>query len=136
MAHGSELIDLAVRFSAELDECTATGGANIDRLMAMIHPDAVRLIDGKAASAQVGVAAIRDGYLSRARALTQEVELHGVDVWGELVVCRLTRRDSGMTTPGAEHHLRILLVRDGRIQRILVVTDPSEDKALRGISHA
>lgn len=130
MSHASELTSLAIRYSTELDECTATGGANIDRVMDMFAPDAVRLLDGKAPG-QVGAAAIREGYLRRASAIVQEVDLHGIDVWGDLVVCRLARRDSGMARSGVEHHLRVLLVKDGKIRRVLVVTDPAEDAWLR-----
>lgn len=130
MTHASELASIALRYSRELDECTQTGGANIDRVMELIAPDAVHLVDGRA-PACVGAAAIRDSYLHRASMITQEVELHSVDVWGDLVVCRAARRDSGMARVGVEHHLRVLLVKGDKVQRVLVVTDPEEDALLR-----
>lgn len=36
-----------------------------------------------------------------------------------------------MTGSGVEHHLRVLLIKDGLIMRITVITDPEEDSRLR-----
>lgn len=79
----------------------------------------------------VGKAAIRESFLQRSTRLQQVVELKGIELWGDLVVCRIERKDTTHTGSGLEHHLRILLVKEGKIQRLIVVVDPEEDDRLK-----
>ena len=129
-AASSELLQLAVGYNDALDRCTQTAGANIDQVMGFFADDAERIVVGR--PAEVGVAAIRASFLRRTERLQQVVELRGVELWGDLVICRVERRDTTHTQAGAEHHLRILLVKGGKIRRLIVVTDPEEDARLRG----
>src|SRR5262245_60341675 len=118
-AVSSELLRLAVAYNDALDRCTQTGGANIDELMGFFADDAERIVVGR--PAEVGRAAIRASFLRRTQRLQQVVEVKGVELWGDLVVCRLERRATTHTQAGAEHHVRILLVKGGKIKRLIVV---------------
>ena len=128
-AVSSDLIQLAVAYNDALDRCTRTGGENIDEVMGFFADDAFRVSVGHEPT--VGKAAIRDSFLRRSEQLDQVVELKGIELWGDLVVCRIERQDTRHTVAGSEHHLRILLVKDGLIKRLIVVVDPEEDVRLR-----
>jgi hypothetical protein len=107
-AASSDLIRLAVAYNDTLDRCTRTGGATIDEVMALFAEDAVWVVVGGGRRAEryaeevglvggetlVGKAAIRASFLRRAGRYQQVVELTGVDVWGDLVICRGERRDT------------------------------------------
>jgi hypothetical protein len=129
----SDLFRLAVAYNDALDRCTHTGGANIDEVMAFFAEDAVRVDIGldPAPRVSVGAPAIRAGFLRRGEQ-RQVVALAGVALWGDQIVCRLERRDASFTRPGVTHNLRVLLVKDGKIARLTVLTDPDEQARLRG----
>ena len=130
-AVSSDLIRLAVTYSEALDRCTRTQGSNIDELMDLFAEDAVRVSVGREPA--VGKAAIRDSFLRRSERLQQVVELRGIELWGDLVICRVERKDTTHTSSGLEHHLRILLVKEGKIKQVIVVVDPEEDSLLKPI---
>jgi hypothetical protein len=129
----SDLLRLAVAYNDALDRCTQTDGANVDEVMAFFADEAVRVDVGLTPQPQVsvGAAAIREGFLRR-REQRQVVELKGVDLWGDQVICRLERRDASFTHPGVTHNLRVLLVKGGKIVHLTVVVDPDEPARLRG----
>ena len=60
--------------------------------------------------------------------------LRGIELWGDFVVCRLERKDSTHTSSDLEQHLRILLVKDGKIKRLIVVVDQEEDARLKSVA--
>lgn len=128
-AVSSDLIRLAVAYNDALDLCTRTQASNIDEVMEFFADDAMRVTVGQEAA--IGKAAIRESFLRRSARLQQVVELKGIDLWGDLIVCRIERRDSTHTASGLEHHLRILLVKEGKIKRLIVVVDPEEDNRLK-----
>ena len=128
-AVSSDLIRLAVAYNDALDCCTRTEGANVDEVMELFTDDAIRVVAGQ--EPIVGKSAIRESFLRRSDRLQQVVELKGIELWGDLVICRIERRDSTHTTTGLEHHLRILLVKDGKIKQLTVVVDPDEDLRLK-----
>lgn len=128
-AVSSDLIRLAVAYNDALDRCTRTQGANVDEVMELFTDDAIRVVAGQ--EPIVGKSAIRESFLRRSDRLQQVVELKGIELWGDLVICRIERRDSTHTTTGLEHHLRILLVKGGRIKQLTVVVDPDEDIRLK-----
>ena len=128
-AVSSDLIRLAVAYNDALDRCTRTGAANIDEVMEFFADDAIRVNVGQEPT--VGKPAIRSSFIRRSDQLQQVVELKGIELWGDLVVCRIERKDSTHTTEGLEHHLRILLVKEGKIKRLIVVIDPDEDIRLK-----
>ncbi len=130
-AVSSDLIRLAVTYSEALDRCTRTQGSNIDEVMDLFAEDAVRVSVGREPA--VGKAAIRDSFLRRSERLQQVVELRGIELWGDLVICRVERKDTSHTSSGLEHHLRILLVKEGKIKQVIVVVDPEEDSLLKPI---
>ena len=130
-AVSSDLVRLAVTYSEALDRCTRTQGSNIDELMDLFAEDAVRVSVGREPA--VGKAAIRDSFLRRSERLQQVVELRGIELWGDLVICRVERKDTTHTSSGLEHHLRILLVKEGKIKQVIVVVDPEEDSLLKPI---
>ena len=130
-AVSSDLIRLAVTYSEALDRCTRTQGSNIDELMELFAEDAVRVSVGREPA--VGKAAIRDSFLRRSERLQQVVELRGIELWGDLVICRVERKDTTHTSSGLEHHLRILLVKEDKIKQVIVVVDPEEDSLLKPI---
>ena len=128
-ASSSDLIRIAVAYNDALDQCTRTQGSNIDEVMEFFHEDATRLTVGQ--DPAVGKPAIRETFLRRSSRLQQVVELRGIELWGDFVVCRIERKDSTHTTSGLEHHLRILLVKEGKIKRLIVVVDTEEDNRLK-----
>ena len=128
-ALSSDLIRLAVAYNDALDRCTLTNGSNIDDVMEFFADDAVRVTVGQEPA--VGKPAIRESFLRRSERLRQVVELRGIELWGDFVVCRIERKDSTHTASGLEHHLRILLVKEGKIKRLIVVVDPEEDGRLK-----
>lgn len=128
-AVSSDLIRLAVGYNDALDRCTRTQGGNIDEVMDFFSEDAMRVNVGQ--DPAVGKAAIRDSFLRRSSRLQQVVELRGIELWGDLVVCRIERKDTTHTAAGLEHHLRILLVKEGKIKRLIVIVDREEDNQLK-----
>ena len=128
-ALSSELIRLAVAYNDALDRCTVTNGSNIDEVMEFFADDAMRVTVGQEPA--VGKPAIRESFLRRSARLQQVVELRGIELWGDFVVCRIERKDTTHTASGLEHHLRILLVKEGKIKRLIVVVDPEEDSRLK-----
>ena len=128
-AVSSGLVRLAVAYNDALDRCTRTGGENIDEVMEFFAEDATRVTVGQEPS--VGKAAIRESFLKRSVNLQQMVEIRGIELWGDLVVCRIERQDTTHAVAGLEHHLRILLVKGGLIKRLIVVVDPEEDARLK-----
>lgn len=128
-ASSSELYRLAVGYNDALDHCTRSGCANIEEVMNYFADDAVRTSVGN--KPQAGKKAIRESFLERAERLQQVVEIKGIDLWGDMVVCRLERRDTTHRQAGVEHHLRILLVKGGKIKHLIVLIDPEEDAHLR-----
>ena len=132
-AVSNDVIRLTVAYSEALDRCTRSGGANIDEVMDFFAEDAIRVTVGR--DPAVGKAAIKDSFLRRSDRLQQVVELRGIELWGDLVVCRIERKDTTHTESGLEHHLRILLVKEGKIKRLIVVVDPEEDNQLKPDVH-
>ena len=132
-AVSNDQIRLAVAYSEALDRCTRTGGSNIDEVMDFFAEDAFRVTVGR--DPAIGKAAIRDSFLKRSDRLQQVVELKGIELWGDLVICRIERKDTTHTESGLEHHLRILLVKEGKIKRLIVVVDPEEDNRLKPDAH-
>lgn len=130
-ALSSESIRLAVAYNDALDRCTVTNGSNIDEVMEFFADDAVRVTVGH--DPAVGRSAIRESFLRRSGRLQQVVELRGIELWGDFVVCRIERKDTTHTASGLEHHLRILLVKEGKIKRLIVVVDPEEDGRLKPV---
>ena len=128
-ALSSDLIRLAVAYNDALDRCTRTNGSNIDEVMEFFADDAMRVTVGQEPA--VGKLAIRESFLRRSSRLQQVVELRGIELWGDFVVCRIERKDTTHTASGLEHHLRILLVKEGKIKRLIVVVDPEEDSRLK-----
>ena len=130
-AVSSDLVRLVVEYNDALDKCTRTGGENIDEVMKFFADDAMRVNVGQEPS--VGRAAIRESFLRRSANLQQVVELRGIELWGDLVVCRIEREDTTHAVAGLEHHLRILLVKGGLIKRLIVIVDPEEDAQLKSL---
>ena len=130
-ALSSDLIRLAVDYNDALDRCTVTSGSNIDEGMEFFTEDATRVTVGQ--NPAVGKHAIRESFLRRSGRLQQVVELRGIELWGDFVVCRIERKDTTHTASGLEHHLRILLVKEGKINRLIVIVDPEEDSRLKPI---
>ncbi len=128
-ALSSDMIRLAVAYNDALDRCTLTNGSNIDDVMEFFADDAMRVTVGQEPA--VGKTAIRESFLRRSARLQQVVELRGIELWGDFVVCRIERKDTTHTASGLEHHLRILLVKEGKIKRLIVVVDPEEDSRLK-----
>ena len=130
-ALSSDLIRLAVDYNDALDRCTVTNGSSIDEVMGFFTEDAIRVTVGQ--NPAVGKHAIRESFLRRSGRLQQVVELRGIELWGDFVVCRIERKDTTHTASGLEHHLRILLVKEGKINRLIVIVDPEEDSRLKPI---
>ena len=130
-ALSSDLIRLAVDYNDALDRCTVTNGSSIDEVMGFFTEDAIRVTVGQ--NPAVGKHAIRESFLRRSGRLQQVVELRGIELWGDFVVCRIERKDTTHTASGLEHHLRILLVKEGKINRLIVIVDPEEDNRLKPI---
>ena len=130
-ALSSDLVRLAVDYNDALDRCTVTNGSNIDEVMEFFTEDATRVTVGQ--NPAVGKHAIRESFLRRSGRLQQVVELKGIELWGDFVVCRIERKDTTHTASGLEHHLRILLGKEGKINRLIVIVDPEEDSRLKPI---
>ena len=130
-ALSSDLVRLAVDYNDALDRCTVTNGSSIDEVMEFFTEDAIRVTVGQ--NPAVGKHAIRESFLRRSGRLQQVVELRGIELWGDFVVCRIERKDTTHTASGLEHHLRILLVKEGKINRLIVIVDPEEDSRLKPI---
>ena len=130
-ALSSDLVRLAVDYNDALDRCTVTNGSNIDEVMEFFTEDATRVTVGQ--NPAVGKHAIRESFVRRSGRLQQVVELRGIELWGDFVVCRIERKDTTHTASGLEHHLRILLVKEGKINRLIVIVDPEEDSRLKPI---
>jgi hypothetical protein len=130
-AQSSALFQLAVAYNDALDRCTQTGGANVEEVMAYFADDAIRVIPGL--PPEVGKEAIRASFLRRSEALQQVVELKGVELWGDLIICRLERRDSTLPEAAVQHNVRILLVKGGKVQQLIVVVDPDQHPRLRAM---
>ncbi len=130
-ALSSDLIRLAVDYNDALDRCTVTNGSSIDEVMEFFTEDAIRVTVGQ--NPTVGKHAIRESFLRRSGRLQQVVELRGIELWGDFVVCRIERKDTTHTASGLEHHLRILSVKEGKINRLIVIVDPEEDSRLKPI---
>ena len=130
-ALSSDLVRLAVDYNDALDRCTVTNGSSIDEVMEFFTEDATRVTVGQ--NPAVGKHAIRESFLRRSGRLRQVVELRGIELWGDFVVCRIERKDTTHTASGLEHHLRILLVKEGKINRLIVIVDPEEDSRLKPI---
>ena len=130
-ALSSDLVRLAVDYNDALDRCTVTNGSNIDEVMEFFTEDAIRVTVGQ--NPAVGKHAIRESFLRRSGRLQQVVELRGIELWGDFVVCRIERKDTTHTASGLEHHLRILLVKEGKINRLIVIVDSEEDSRLKPI---
>ena len=128
-AVSSDLVRLAVDYNDALDRCTRSGAANIDEVMEFFADDAMRVNVGQ--NPAIGKEAIRESFVRRSDRLQQVVELRGIELWGDLVVCRIERKDSTHKSEGLEHHLRILLIKEGKIKRLIVVVDPDEDARLK-----
>ena len=66
------------------------------------------------------------------------VELRGIELRGDVVVCRVERKETTHTASGLEHYLPIRLVKEGKIKRLIVVVDrrgqPSKTQCTRLIS--
>ena len=62
------------------------------------------------------------------------MERRGIELCGDFVGCRLERKDSTHTSSDLEHHLRILLVKDGKTKRLIVVVDQEEDARLKSVA--
>ena len=137
-AVNSDVIRLAVAYNDALDRCTQTGGANIDEVMVFFADDAVRIVVGPGenslAATQAGKPAIRDGFLRRAERLEQVVELKGIEICGDWVVCRRERRDTTYPEGAVDHNLRILLLKNGKIKQLIVLIDAEERARLRKTS--
>ncbi len=129
----SEPVRLALAYSDALDRCIQSGGANIDEVMDFFADDAVRTVVG--GKSQIGKEAIRESFLRRGEQYQQVVELKGIDLWGDLVICRVKRRDTTFTRQGGTHNLRILLVKEGKITRLIVVQDAEEQARMHVAKH-
>lgn len=134
-AESSDVLRLAVAYNDALDRCTQSEGANIDEVMAFFADDAVRVVVGPGrdgiAGTQVGKAAIRESFLHRTERLQQVVEIKGLEIHGDWVICRRERHDTTYAEGAVDHGLRILLVKNGKIKRLVVLLDPDELAGLR-----
>jgi len=81
----------------------------------------------------VGREAIRARFLRRTEQ-RQAVALKEVEVWGDQVVCRLERSEAGFARSGATHNVRVLLVKGGKIRRLVVLVDADDVARLRAPS--
>ena len=122
-------IRMVLDYNDALDRCTRSACANIDEVMGFYAADAARYFPGQ--EPQIGVAAIRAGYVGRAARLEQAVDVKSVERWGDMVVCKIERRDTTMRQAGVEHHVRVFLVKNGKIKQLVVLVDPDEDAKLR-----
>jgi hypothetical protein len=126
----SALIRLAVDYNDALDNCTQTGGASIDELMDLFAEGATWTLVG--VTSLVGKAAIREMYLARSARYQQDVQLIGIELCGDLVLCHGERRDTTYVQDVRQRGTRILLVKGGKIEQVIVVFDPEAFAAVRG----
>jgi ketosteroid isomerase-like protein len=129
-AASSALIRLALDYSDALDRCTQTAGANIDELMDLFAEGATWTVVG--VTSLVGKAAIREMFLGRTARYQQVVETRGIELCGDLVICHGERRDTTFVQAGGEQQMRILLVKGGKIEQVIVVFDPEAFAKMRG----
>src|SRR6266545_5898070 len=129
-AASSALIRLAVDYNDALDRCTQTAGANIDELMDLFAEGAKWMVLG--VTSLVGKAAIREMFLGRTARYQQVVETRGIELCGDLVICHGERRDTTFVQSGGERQMRILLVKGGKIEQVIVVFDPEAFARMRG----
>src|ERR1044071_9349593 len=109
----SALIRLAVDYNDALNRCTQTDGANIDDLMDLFAEGATWTVVGFATL--TGKAAIREMFLARAARYQQDVQISGIQLCGDLVICHGERRDTTFVREGRQPGMRVLLVRSGKI---------------------
>lgn len=133
-AASSALIRLAVDYNDALDRCTQTRGANIDELMDLFAEGATWTVVG--VTSLSGKAAIREMFLGRTARYQQVAEIRGIELWGDLVICRGERRDTTFVQAGSEKQIRILLVKGEKIEQVIVVFDPEAYAHMRGGGHA
>ncbi|GAC1313501.1 MAG: hypothetical protein NVSMB2_01500 [Chloroflexota bacterium] len=79
-----------------------------------------------------GKVAIREMFLGRTARHQQVVEIKGIELWGDLVICRAERRETTFVQAGGEKQIRILLVKGGQIEQVIVVLDPDAYAHMRG----
>ena len=133
-AASSALIRLAVDYHDARDRCIRTGGANIDELMDLLAEGATWTVVG--VTTLTGKSALREMYLARAARDQQGGEIRGIELCGDLVICQTERRDTTFVQDGRERQIRILLVKGGKIEQVIVVSDPEASARLRGGSAA
>jgi hypothetical protein len=126
----SAMIRLAVDYNDALDRCTQTGGANIDDLMDLFADGATWTTVGLASL--VGKASIREMFLARAARYQQDVQIRGIELCGDLVICHGERRDTTFMREGRQPGMRVLLVKGGKIEQVIVVIDPDVFPPMRG----
>jgi hypothetical protein len=107
-----------------------TGGANIDELMDLLAEGATWTAVG--VTTLTGKAAVREMYLARAARHQQESEIIGIELCGDLVICQAERRDTTFVQDERERQVRILLVKSGKIEQVIVVFDPEAFARVRG----
>ena len=129
-AASSVLIRLAVEYNDALDRCTQTGGANIDELMDLFAEGATWTVVG--VTSLVGKAAIREMFLRRTARYQQVAEIRGIELCGDLVICHAERRDTTFVQAEGERQIRILLVKGGKIEQVIVVFDSEAYARMRG----
>ena len=129
-AAASALIRLAVDYNDALDRCTQTGGANIDEVMDLFAEGATWTLVG--VTSLTGKAAIREMFLRRTARYQQSAEITGIELCGDLVICHAGRRDTTFVNEGRERQIRILLVKGGKIEQVIVVFDPEAFARMRG----
>jgi hypothetical protein len=129
-AASSALFRLAVDYHDARDRCMRTGGANIDELMDLLADGATWTV--VVVTSLTGKAAIREMYLARAARYQQGSEIRGIELCGDLVICHSKRRDPTFVEEGRERQIRLLLVKGGKIQQVIVVFDPEAFARLRG----
>jgi SnoaL-like domain len=126
----SALIRLALDYNDALDRCTQTGGENIEELMELFAEGAMWTAAGF--TSLVGKAAIREMFLTRAARYQQDVQLRGIELCGDLVICHGERRDTTFVQEGRQPGMRVLLVKRGKIEQVTVVGDPEAYPRMRG----
>jgi hypothetical protein len=129
-ATSSALIRLAADYNDALDRCTQTSGANIDELMDLFAEGATWTTAGVVSL--VGKAAIREMFLARAARYQQDVRIRGIELCGDLVICHGERRDTTFVQEGRQPGMRVLLVKGGKIEQVVVVIDPEAFPRMRG----
>jgi hypothetical protein len=129
-AASSRLIRLAVDYNDALDRCTQTSGANIDDVMDLFAEGATWTLVG--VTSLTGKVAIREMFLHRTTRYQQSAEITGIELCGDLVICHAERRDTTFVNEGRERQIRILLVKSGKIEQVIVVFDLEAFARMRG----